>query len=142
MLLIDVNVLIYAHREDAEDHQTYRAWLDRVLTGDAPFGMSDLILSAFLRIATHPRIYKDPTPLVTALAFVSTIRGRDNCVLIQPGQRHWDIFQRLVQTTQARGNLVPDAYLAALAIESGSIWITTDRDYARFPDLNWRHPVR
>jgi hypothetical protein len=62
-------------------------------------------------------------------------------VTLAPGERHWDIFQRLCREVNAKGNLIPDAYLAALAIESGSEWITTDRDYARFPGLRWRHPL-
>lgn len=60
---------------------------------------------------------------------------------MSPGERHWEIFTRLCRSARARGNLVPDAYLAALAIESGTEWITTDRDYARFPGLRWRHPL-
>jgi hypothetical protein len=141
VLLIDVNVFVYAHRQDAEDHSKYKAWLDRVVAADVAFGLSELVLSGFVRIVTHPSIYRDPTPLATALAFVNGIRDRDNCVLVQPGPRHWDIFCRLLLGTRGRGNLVPDAYLAALAIESGSEWITTDGDYARFPGLNYRHPL-
>ena len=65
----------------------------------------------------------------------------NNAVTLAPGERHWDIFQRLCREANAKGNLIPDAYLAALAIESGAEWITTDRDYARFPGLRWRHPL-
>ena len=76
-----------------------------------------------------------------ALAFVTTLRDRPNCTLVAPGARHWEIFTRLCRETDAKGNLIADAYLAALAIESGSEWITTDRDYARFAGLRWRHPL-
>jgi predicted nucleic acid-binding protein len=72
---------------------------------------------------------------------VLTIRTRPNVVAIAPGPRHWDIFERLSEAAGAKGNLCADAYLAALAIESGSEWITTDRDFARFNDLRWRHPL-
>jgi toxin-antitoxin system PIN domain toxin len=99
-------------------------------------------LSAFMRIVTHPRIFRTPTPLQEALRAVSTLRGQPNCVPISPGPRHWEIFADLCRKAEARGNLVPDAYLAALAIESGCEWITTDRDYSRFPGLRWRHPLR
>jgi predicted nucleic acid-binding protein len=78
--------------------------------------------------------------LEDALRFADEVRSPANCVLITPGARHWDIFTRLCRAAEARGNLVPDAYLAALAIESGSDWITTDRDYSRFPGLRWRPP--
>jgi hypothetical protein len=77
-----------------------------------------------------------------ALAFVERLRSRENCVVVSPGPGHWDIFVDILRATGATGNLVPDAYLAALAIESGSEWITTDRDFGRFPGLRWRHPFR
>jgi toxin-antitoxin system PIN domain toxin len=141
LILIDVNVLIYAHRADSSGHEGYRNWLTEVLKNDSPYGIWDLVLSAFLRIVTHPRIFQDPTPLETAFPFVNEIRDRPNCVLLSPGERHWDIFTHLSKTVGARGNLIPDAYLAALAIESGTELVTTDRDYARFPNLRWRHPL-
>ena len=76
-----------------------------------------------------------------ALEFVEEIRSQPNCVIIQPGPRHWFIFNNLCIEANVKGNIVPDAYLAAMAIESGSEWITTDRDYSRFPGLKWRHPL-
>jgi len=140
MILLDVNILVYAHRMDIPRHHEYQDWLKEVLESDSAYGMSDLVLSAFLRIVTHPRIFRDPTPLETAFAFVTEVRNRQNCVSISPGDRHWEIFTHLCHATAIRGNLIPDAYLAAMAIESGAEWITTDRDYARFPGLRWRHP--
>jgi toxin-antitoxin system PIN domain toxin len=140
MQLVDVNVLVYAHREDTPDHARFRSWLESWLSSESAFGMSDLVLSGFVRIVTHPRVFVRPTPLRLAIQFAETIRSRSNHVAIVPGPRHWDIFSRLCSETDARGNLVPDAYLAALAIESGSEWITTDRDYSRFSGLRWRHP--
>jgi hypothetical protein len=142
VFLIDTNVLIYAHRVDAPQHDRYRAWPETLLGSDTAFGISDLILSRFLRIVTHPRVFRDPTPLDAALAFTTEVREHPNGVSIAPGERHWDIFQRLCRAVDARGNLVPDAFLAALAIESGAEWVTTDRDYARFPGLRWRHPLQ
>ena len=141
MILTDVNVLVYAHREDAPDHAAYRSWLEREIGSPQAYGMADIVLSGFLRIVTHPRIFDPPSPLDAALTFVDQIRTRPNCVRVTPGSRHWEIFARLCQVSGARGNLVQDAYLAALAIESGSEWITTDRDFSRFPDLRWRHPL-
>ena len=141
MQLVDVNVLVYAHRKDATDHDRYRNWLAAWLNSDTAFGISDLVLSGFIRVVTHPRVFNHPTPTQLALEFTSSIRSRPNCVPIAPGPRHWDIFVRLCVAAAVKGNLVPDAYLAAIAIESGSEWISTDRDYSRFPALKWRHPL-
>jgi toxin-antitoxin system PIN domain toxin len=93
------------------------------------------VLSGFVRVVTHPRVFVEPTPPAQALAFCDALRMRPNAVLVTPGPRHWQIFAGLCAGTGARGNLVPDAYLAALAIESGSAWATADRDYDRFSGL-------
>ena len=141
MRLVDVNVLVYAHRRDAARHEDYADWLGGLLNGQEPYGISDLVLSGFLRIVTNPKVFRQPTPMEAALAFTEALRTQPNCVPVDPGQRHWDILTRLCRTAGVKGNLVPDAYLAALAIESGSEWITTDRDFSRFLDLRWRHPL-
>ena len=141
MILTDVNVLVYAHRTDAPGHAAYRAWLEAVINGDQAYGVSDLVLSGFLRVVTHPRVFSPPSNLPAALAFAEIMRHQPNAVSIAPGARHWSIFTALCQTATVKGNLVPDAYLAALAIESGSEWITTDRDFSRFAGLKWRHPL-
>jgi uncharacterized protein len=142
MLLTDVNVLIYAFRADAIDHSRYKAWLEGVLDGDEPYYVSELVLSGFLRVVTHPRIFKPPSELSVALDFLSSLRNQPNCTIISPSPRHWDIFTSLCTSTRADGEIIPDAYFAALAIDSGSEWITTDRDFRRFPGLRWRHPLR
>src|SRR5258708_6765155 len=136
MKLPDVNVLVYAHREDAPQHGRYRAWLEQLLAGPEPFAVAELVLSGFLRVVTHPRIFDPPTDLELALRFIETVRESVDCVLIAPGSKHWSIFTRLVRESGCRGNLVPDAFLAAIAIESGCTWITTDRDHSRFKGLN------
>lgn len=141
MILPDVNVLVYAHREDAPAHARYRDWLVAQVSSPRAYALSDLVLSGFLRVVTHPRVFREPSPLEEATAFVRELRDRPHCVRVRPGPRHWEIFVQLVEGVEAKGNLVPDAYLAALAIESGCEWITTDRDYARFPELRWRHPL-
>lgn len=142
MILPDVNVLVYAHREDVPRHDEYGGWLEGVVNGDQAFGLSNLVLSGFLRVVTHPRVFTDPTPIESALSFAAALLASSARVAIEPGDRHWDIFSRLCEEVGARGNLIPDAWFAALAIESGSEWITTDRDYARFPGLRWRHPLQ
>lgn len=141
MVLCDVNVLIYAARRDMVDHPRYASWLNAVVDAAPPYGVAEIVLSSFLRIVTNPRAFNEPTPLAEALEFVEQLRSRPHCVVISPGTRHWEIFVNICRRVGARGNIVPDAYLAALAIESGSEWITTDRDYSRFPGLRWRHPL-
>lgn len=141
MILPDVNVLVYAHREDTDDHPRYRAWLTELVDSPRAYGLCDHVLSGFLRVVTHPRVFREPSSLDDALGFVREIRERPGRVRIVPGDRHWGIFRELVRSVDARGNLIPDAYFAALAIESGSEWITTDRDCARFPGLSWSHPL-
>lgn len=141
MLLTDVNILVYAHRGDAVDHESYREWLEAVLASDSAYGVSELVLSGFVRIVTHPRIFREPTPLEGALSFASELRDRPNAVNIAPGARHWEIFTRFCREGGVKGSLVTDAYLAALAVESGCEWVTTDRDFARFRGLEWRHPL-
>lgn len=142
MILPDVNVLVYAHREDAVDHERYRHWLESAIGSDAAYGLSDLVLSGFVRIVTHSRVFDPPSRLDDAMMFCGQLRERPNRVAITPGAGHWTIFARLCREAGAKGNLVPDAFLAAIAIEHGCEWITTDRDFARFEGLRWSHPLR
>jgi toxin-antitoxin system PIN domain toxin len=141
MRLVDVNVLVYAHRLDTPRHQDYAGWLRNLLADQEPWGFSELVLSGFLGVVSNPKVFKQPTPMESALEFAELLRDQPNGVPVEPGQRHWGILTQLCRTAGVKGNLVPDAYLAALAIESGSEWITTDRDFSRFPGLRWRHPL-
>lgn len=141
MILLDVNVLIYAFRADSERHEEFRDWLLETVSGDAAFGLSEQVLASVVRITTHPKIYAKPSKTFEAFSFCDKLRELPNCALIYPKARHWEIFHRLCHQSDAKGNLVQDAWLAAIAIESGCEWITTDRDYARFRGLRWRHPL-
>ena len=140
MILPDANVLVYAFRGDSPEHGKCRPWLESVVRGEMAYGMSPQVLGAVVRIVTHPRIFVPPAPLEQALAFANLLMDQPHCQVIQPGPRHWEIFCGLCRRARASGNLVPDAWFAALAIESGCEWITTDRDYARFEGLRWRAP--
>jgi uncharacterized protein len=140
VILADVNVLVHAFRADSSDHHLCRRWLDGVLNGDSHYGVALQALSGMIRIATHPRIFVHPSTLNEVLQFCGSLIDQPHCVLIQPGPQHWQIFTRLCKAADARGNLVADAWYAALAIESGCEWITLDRDYARFPSLRWSLP--
>lgn len=141
MLALDVNVLIIAHREDQDGHTLMREWLKRVLAADEPFAIPEIVFSGFIRIVTNPRVYNPPSTMEQALGFCEQLRGRPNFVGLEPGPSHWAVFTRLCMLPGVRGPLVADAYLAAIAIESGCEWASTDGDFARFPGLRWRHPL-
>jgi uncharacterized protein len=139
--LPDVNVLVYAHREDSPHHAVCHAWLLATLKSDQAFGLSETVLASVVRIVTHSKIFTRPTRLDVALAFIAGLLMQPNVIMVAPGPRHWEIFTRLCRDVDARGNLVADAWLAALAIESGCEWVTTDGDFGRFPGLKWRRPA-
>jgi toxin-antitoxin system PIN domain toxin len=140
VILFDVNVLLNAHRVEQPDHELARDLLQRTVADVRPYAVSELILSSFVRIATHRRALNPPTPLGDALDFCDGLRLRPNARIIAPGSRHWELFTDLCRRFDVVGNLAADAYLAALAIESGCEWISFDRDFARFPELAWRSP--
>jgi hypothetical protein len=139
--LLDVNVLVYAFRRDSERHQQFRGWLLSLLRSDAAFSLSEQVLSSVVRLTTHSKVFREPSTLSEAFEFVNALREHPNCRIARPGDRHWSVFSRLCEVTKAKANLVTDAWFAAMAIESGGTWVTTDRDYARFPGLKWRHPL-
>jgi len=141
LILPDANVLIYSFRRDAGRHSEYLAWLKSALLEEQAVGISEFVLSSVVRVTTHPSIFKKPSAIEETLAFCDTLLSQPNVLRIVPGERHWSIFSRISRAAGVRGNLVPDAYLAALAIEHGAELITTDRDFARFSGLRWRHPL-
>lgn len=141
MLLADVNVFVYAHRRESPRFDEHRDWLKSALVDSEPFGVSEAVLASFVRIVTNHRIFHEPTPPQTALEFCAAMLPAPFAVPVRAGPLHWGIFAELCRATGARSNVVPDAFLAALAIESGATWITPDRGFARFPGLRWRLPL-
>ena len=141
MNLPDVNVLVNAFRSDSSDHRLCRDWLNELVNGESRYGMSPQVLSGVIRVTTHSRVFAKPSGVSEVINFCDLLMTQPNCVVIRPGAQHWSIFTRLCIEADARGNLVPDAWFAALALESGCEWITLDRDYARFPGLKWRLPA-
>ena len=139
MIVPDVSVLVYAACTAVPEHAGYRAWLEGALAGAQTLGVSELVLSGVVRVLTHPRIFQEPLALRDALAFTDALREHPNVVPLRPGARHWQLFSALATASDCRGNLVADAYHAALVMENGGTWITSDRDFARFAGLRWRH---
>lgn len=140
MLLVDVNLLVFAHRPEGPHHERCRSWLDEARSGDEPLGLADLVLSGFLRVVTHPRIFREPTPVELAMAFTEVLRASPAAVTVHSTARTWSIFTRLIHSTMANGNHIPDAYLAALALDHNATFCTADRGFARFPGLRTLHP--
>ncbi len=141
MKLLDVNILVHAHREDSERHREIKGWLEAALDQPEGVAVSELVLSGCLRVITHPKVFRKPTPLIVALNFVESLRNLASVRIIAPGEDHWAIFTSLCSKAEARGNLVPDAYHAALAMETGCEWVTLDRGFARFSGLRVVHPL-
>lgn len=141
MRCVDVNVLVDAHRIEAQSHDTVRSWLDAARRDFEPLGLSSIVASGFLRVVTHPRIFADPTPTNAALDFLNRLRRSPSVVSVEPGERHWEIFTGLCESMNLRGNDVPDGFLAALAIELGATWVTSDRGFARFAKLRSERPT-
>jgi uncharacterized protein len=140
VILPDVNVLIYAFREGAPQYAVCNPWLTSVVAGDANFALSRLALAALVRVTTNSRSFDEPSSLAEAFTFSDYLLGQPNCQIVEPGERHWQIFQRICHKTNTTGPRVTDAWYAALAIEWDCEWITFDRDFARFPGLKWRMP--
>ena len=141
MMLVDTNVMISAHRRETDRHQEYRAWMEALIEGPQPYAVADFALTGMVRIITNRRIFPDVTPAEVALDYAEAIRSQPHARLVSPGKQFWQIFRKLCRNSGATGKLVPDAYLAALAIEHGCEVITDDRDFDKFPGLRWSRPL-
>jgi toxin-antitoxin system PIN domain toxin len=143
MLMPDVNILIYAHREDEKRHAPYATWLKALVDGAEPFALSVLVAIGFVRIVTNHRIYDEPTPLPVALAFIEQMISHPRCRTAIPSQTHLGEVMRLCRAASVTGKLVADAQHAALAISEGCTWVSRDSDFARFEPhgLRWQHLV-
>src|SRR5947209_20136047 len=135
MILPAVNLLAYGFNPDAEHHARSHAWLEDVINGTVPYGISPQVLSSVTRILTNKRIFPRPQELSGVLAYCNRLLDQPHCQIVLPGPRQWQIFCDLCEQTAAKGDLTADAWFAALAMESGCEWITLDRDFARFPGL-------
>lgn len=140
MILLDVNVLLAAHRDDHPHHHLVHPWLEALAGGGEPFIVPDFVWASFVRLATNRRIFTIPTPLADAFAFLRALRGQANHVALHPGEGHLGIFENLCRDADAAGDLAPDAYLAAIAVEHACVLVSLDRDFARFAGVTWRRP--
>ncbi len=141
LILVDTNLLVYSHIEDFHQHAAAREWLDDRLNASARVALPWTSLLGFLRLVTNPRVFARPETPATAWQQVEEWLDCETAWIPEPSQRHREILGRLIQHTSATGNLIPDAHLAALAIEHGLILASTDGDFARFPELRWENPI-
>ena len=142
MMLVDTNVMVYAHRRDAERHREYKAWMQTVINGPEPYAVADFAVTGMVRVVTDRRYYREAaSTIIDALAFADEIRNQPHARVISPGPKFWSLFSNLCRQTDARARLIPDAYLAALALEHGCELVSTDQDFRQFPGLRCRHPL-
>jgi uncharacterized protein len=140
VLLLDVNVVLAAHRDDHPHHRPVRGWLDAMLGGDERFAVPAFVWASFLRLATNRRIFEIPTPRAEAFAFAEAVCAQPLHLPIGPGPRHLALLRDLCNEGDALGDLIADAAIAAVAVEHGCEVVTLDRDFARFPSVRHRRP--
>lgn len=138
MKMLDVNILIYAHRDQYPHHQFYKEWLESLCLGSEPFALSPLVAVAFVRIVTNPSAFQYPTPLLQAFAFIEAILSSEQCHQPDLGKNHWKFVRQLCESSRAAGKLVADAQHAALAMEHACTWVTRDHDFEKFKSQGLR----
>jgi toxin-antitoxin system PIN domain toxin len=141
VILVDANILIYSHVESFAQHKAAREWLDQQLNGSTRVGLPWDSLLAFLRLVTNPRVFERPEPMVDAWNQVRAWLACETAWIPQPTERHADLLTELLSLPGVQANLVPDAHLAALALEHGLTLCSTDGDFARFSELRWLNPI-
>jgi uncharacterized protein len=141
VLLLDVNVVLAAHRGDHPHHAPVRAWFDELLAGEERFAVPALVWGSFLRLATNRRVFEVPTPREEAFAFAEAVCAQPLHLTIGPGPRHLALLRRVCEEGDALGDLIADATIAAIAAEHGCEVVTLDRDFARFPSVRHRRPT-
>jgi uncharacterized protein len=141
VILVDVNLLIYAHMSASPQHDAARAWLDEQLNGSTNVGLPWHTLLGFVRMVSNRRVVQRPVSLAYAWDLVEAWLDLPHIWIPQPTDRHRELLGSLLPHTGGQANLVPDAHLAALALEHGLILCSTDGDFARFPYLRWENPL-
>lgn len=136
MNLVDVNILVYAHRADFAEHESARSEVDAMVNGTERFGVPEAVLQRMVRVSSNLRPLA--TPVAESLDFCNAIKSSPLCEIIYPSENHWAIYEKLCRAGNLKGKIIADAYLAAFAIDRGAIWITADSDYEKFAGLRWR----
>jgi toxin-antitoxin system PIN domain toxin len=141
VILVDANLLVYAHIQDFPEHEAANRWLDERLNASEPVGLPWPSLLTFLRLVTNPRIFPRPLGIEDAWRQVEEWLAAEPAWIPVPTERHRAVLETLLLGPGVRADLIPDAHLAALAIENGLILCSTDGDFARFSGLRWHNPL-
>jgi toxin-antitoxin system PIN domain toxin len=141
VIIIDANILIYAINRDASHHQKARKWLEATLSGTAEVGIPLLVILAFIRITTHAGIMPHPLTCEEAVTYIDGWLQQPFVTMINPGDKHWQIFRNLIQVTGTAANLTSDVHIAALAIEQGAEIYSADYDFRRFTEIKHVNPL-
>lgn len=141
MIVVDLNLLLYAVNEDAAQHDRALAWWERCLSEGTTVGLAWTVILGFVRITTNPRVLPRPLKSRHAVEIVDEWLSHPAVETIEPTERHWEVFKDLLAPLGTAGNLIADAHLAALAIERGARLCSTDNDFARFAQLRWSNPL-
>jgi toxin-antitoxin system PIN domain toxin len=141
VIVLDVNVLLYAYDTSSPSYSSARRWLLTTFSGPELIGLPWQVVWAFLRLSTNPRIFANCREMGEAVQLVDEWIALKRVRLLAPGERHWYLLQKMLIEGQVRGSDITDAELAALTIEHGGVLYTTDRDFARFPGLRWENPL-
>lgn len=141
MILVDVNVLLYAHNNTAPQHESARAWLEQTLASKELIRLPGTVVLGFLRIGTNPKVHTKAHDTEEAFDLMKQLLDHPRVGTLEPGPRYWQIFRRVALAAHARADLIMDAHLAALAIEHGATICTTDRDFSKFPEVRVLNPL-
>ncbi len=142
MMIVDLNLLLYAVNSDAAEHERARTWWESAVDDEDPIGLPWVVLLGFLRLATNPRVFPRPLSPEAALAIVDTWLARDTVRVVSERDDHWDVLKRLLGNAGTAGNLTTDAHVAALALSPDAMLMSSDMDFGRFQGLRWQNPLR
>ena len=140
MISLDVNVLVYAFRQDSVKHEECRDWLNKQIRDRNGLVLIDIVLVGFLRICTHSKIFQEPSSISEVTNFLAVMISNQNVNLTSSTPETWHTFSRILDKTNVQGNKISDAWLAAISIERNLTWISTDSDFNLFPDLKLQNP--
>jgi len=140
--IVDLNLLVYATNSDAPDHELARKWWEHAIASDETVGLAWVVLLGYLRLTTRPGLLPRPLSVSQATGVIDEWLDQPVTIVVLPGERHWSILKSLLQSIGAAGNLTTDAHLAALAIERSATLYSSDSDFARFAELEYRNPLQ